>query len=60
MIETALIVGINGMTLAIVGIIFGFVWKMNRELGEHSADIKYIKQQINKNNGICEESEHEL
>lgn len=60
MFEVALIIGINGTTLAIVGVIFGFVWRMNREIGVHSADIKYIKQQINKNNGICEESEHEL
>lgn len=57
MIETALILGINAATLGLLGIILGFVFKINRELGEHSADIKYIKQQINKEDGICEESE---
>ena len=58
MIETALVIGLNAVTWTIVGIGVKQIFKMNRELGEHSRDIKYIKQQINNHNDICEESDH--
>jgi hypothetical protein len=57
MLETTIALGIMAITLGLVGVIFTLIVKVCLILGEHTRDIKYIKQTIGMNccNG-CEEN----